>query len=133
MENHEKLSELYRIAESKNIVKSKGEFAELLGTTQGTLSSCLNGKQKEKYDGTCANLVAKAESLLARQGVIVTDGQYNITTGANYGEQKNFGTSSEDLRYIVDKLLGEIEKTRSQMDAQREHYERLLMAAITKQ
>lgn len=62
MEAKEKLKQFYNQALVDGLVNSKTEFAELLETTKGTLSSCLSGKPR--FEGACNNLISKAEKII---------------------------------------------------------------------
>lgn len=73
----ERLHSLYDIARKNGLVKNKGEFAELIGTLPSTLSYAFQGTHGRVNVG---NLIIKAENVLQKKGVDITEApavQYN--------------------------------------------------------
>lgn len=66
----ERLRYLYDIARKNGLVKNKGEFAELIGTLPGTLSYAFQGTHGRVNVG---NLIIKAENVLQKKGVDITE------------------------------------------------------------
>lgn len=125
MEAKDRLLELYRIAVANNLANNRKEFASLIGTVDATLSNSIKGAPK--YAGTAENLVARAESELARRGVSIHAGG----DAAGGDMQKNFdNVSNPDVKDIVNTLVAEMAAQREQlmqeMAAQRHDFMELL-------
>ena len=125
MEAKDRLLELYRLAVANEVVNNRKQFAELISTAEGTLSNSINGAQK--YAGTAATLVSRAEAELAKRGISIVAGG-----DAAGGEiQKNFdNVSNPDVKDIVNTLVAEMAAQREQlmqeMAAQRHDFMELL-------
>ena len=119
MEAKDRLEELYRVAVAAGVVKNRKQFAELIGTAEGTLSNSINGVPK--YAGTAATLVTRAEAELLKRGVNISgtgDGSTQVVgSNNNVGvPAKKFEHEGEWFALVaekdkqIDRLLSIIEK-----------------------
>ena len=113
-----RLLELYNLATRHKLVKSKGEFAKLIGVEAGSLSHALKDDGKVSVD----NAITKAEHALLRAGISINasgDGNVQTVTGNNNQigmPPKNFDIEQGWFALVaekdkqIDRLLSIIEK-----------------------
>lgn len=101
MEKNLRLQELFELAKKSQLVKTKGDFANLIGIKdQGTLSHALSGDKRYSID----NLIDKAELALYRKGV--------LTNGVHQQDGEVISLLREQIDYLKQNntdLRGEVE------------------------
>lgn len=101
MEKNLRLQELFELAKKSQLVKTKGDFANLIGIKdQGTLSHALSGDERYSID----NLIDKAELALYRKGV--------LTNGVHQQDGEVISLLREQIDYLKQNntdLRGEVE------------------------
>ena len=119
MEQKTRLEDLYEIARQHDLVRSKGEFATLIGMDNASLSHAL------KDDGkvSAANAVTRAEHALMEAGIPLFaasasgDGSmHNI-----HGNQNQNGVSSQTIDSLIAEMAAQREannRALEQKDAQ---------------
>ena len=110
MEKREKLSNLFHIACANGLVKTKGEFAELIGVARPTLSYAITGSNTTV---NVENIISKAEDALRNAGVDisgVTDSELENTmqniSGSNNTNgipPKNFDHDAQWFALVAEK------------------------------
>lgn len=121
----EELSQMFEVAFASRLCNSQKTFANFVGVNESSMSSALKGNEAYVTEG----LLRKCRLALIDAGVyspkVAAENnaiQQNTCTG---GKQQNTLNAEGDVRYIVDRLTEE-------MKAQRESYERILLAALQK-
>lgn len=113
MNNTKYLTAAYDAARQSGLAHSVTDFANLIGVDRSTMSSALNGSERNATD----KLVQRVEKILKLNIIVVTNGGdvVGIVTDKSVGIQKNFNQSPEKNAPSIERLLDE-------MKAQRESY-----------
>lgn len=114
MEKNLRLQELFELAKNSKLVRTKGEFANLIGIKdQGTLSHALSGDERYSID----NLIDKAELALYRNGVLINDASvYNIAITALRETIESLKRENASKQETIDTKEKMIESLNSQIE-----------------
>ncbi len=124
MEQNTRLEDLYEIARQHDLVRSKGEFAILIGMDNASLSHAL------KDDGkvSTANAVTRAEHALMKAGVplfaasaIGDSSMHNIN-----GSRNQNGVSSRTIDSLIAEMAAQREANNHALEQKDAQIDRLL-------
>ena len=123
MEQETRLEYLYELARQHNLVRSKGEFANLIGIDSASLSHAF------KNDGrvSVANTITRAEHALMKAGVML--GNTAIGDGSMHninGNSNQYGVSSQTIENLITEMAAQREANSLILAQKDAHIDRLL-------
>ncbi len=124
MEQKTRLEDLYEIARQHDLVRSKGEFATLIGMDSASLSHAL------KDDGkvSTANAVTRAEHALMKAGVplFAASASGDGSMQNIHGNQNQNGVSSQTIDSLIAEMAAQREANNRALEQKDAQIDRLL-------
>ncbi len=123
MEQKTRLEDLYEIARQHDLVRSKGEFATLIGMDSASLSHAL------KDDGkvSVANTITRAEHALMKAGVsLFTQASGDGSMHNIHGNQNQNGVSSQTIDSLIAEMAAQREANNRALEQKDAQIDRLL-------